>query len=544
MTADPRPPTPATTPGTAGAVAFAAVEAELFDADAVPFTTGDIRTVGEMLADVDHHARLLLLDVDGDNAGGLVRGWPALVRAASELWAALPRASYADELHDRPMERLVAHAATIDHSLRAGWPGRGDPDHRVAHMTETLQAAGNLVRRYGSEISGHGAALRQDLRAARSRTMHSLYVAAHAGSVALHAHGYDRYREARQAGRKVSLSTVHSPYVAAPTGTWVGRFATAEAIAGRYLASGLVAGVAGEARPPATEHNRIPRALAGWDIQAHRTLAARSSAADNVVVSRTQALIAGVGLLLVDAASHNRAVVTDAGGPPTDRLISSLDAVGRAWNNLASRWDDLPAPTDRPDSELLRASAELRAAYRELTHDATTTFPPPVIAQHPGLERALTATLAAIESGPELADVLTEKANQPGLVGRARALSHRAHNDIEAGLATADPSGDVVWVSPAAIHAKRMVELPGPVEEALKTSTDQVRQASSKSASTAACSQPGNVAHHQSSRNMAFREQMDHAGRVTAIQQDVSWSHSHRTITKPDDRSERPRPPR
>ena len=480
MTADPRPPTPA------GGVAFSAVETELFDADAVPFTTGDIRTVGEMLADVDHQARLLLLDVDGDKAGGLVRGWPALVTAGSELWAALPRTGYADESHDRPMERLVAHAGTIDNSLSAGWPGRGDADHRVAHMTETLQAAGSLVRRYGPEISGQGAALRQDLQAARSRTMHSLYVAAHASSVALHAHGHDRYREARQAGRKVSLSTVHSPYVVAPTATWVGRFATAEAIAGRYLAGGLVAGVAGEARRPTDDHSRVPRALAGWDIQAHRTLAARSSAADNVIVSRTQALIAGVGLVLVDADSHNRAAMTSADRPSGDRLTTSLAAVGRAWSNLASRWYDLPAPTDRPDPKLLRASAELRAAYRELTHDATTTLRPDVIAQHPGLERALNATLAAIESAPELADVLAAKASQPGLVGRARALSHRAHNDIEASLATPDPSGDVVWISPADIHAKRRVPLPAPVRHALYDSASSAVNASYRAAATTA----------------------------------------------------------
>ncbi|WP_343901458.1 hypothetical protein, partial [Nocardioides aquaticus] len=130
--------------------------------------------------------------------------------------------------------------------------------------------------------------------------------------------------------------------------------------------------------------------------------------------------------------------------------------------------------------------AELRAAYRELTHDATTTFPPDVIAQHPGLERALSATLAAIESAPELADVLAEKVNQPGLIGRARALSHRAHNDIETGLTTPDPSGDAVWVSPADILSKRMVQLPAPVTQALRTSNRAVQQASSKAASTAA----------------------------------------------------------
>lgn len=482
MAADLRPPTRA--PAGAGGVAFAAVEAELFDVDAVPFTTGDIRSVGEMLADVDHQARLLLLDVDGDNAGNLVRGWPALVAAAGELWSALPRTSYADELHDRPMERLVAHAANIDNSLAVGWPGRGAPDPRLAHMAETLQAAGRLVRRYGPEISGRGAALRQDLQAARSRTMHALYVAAHAGSVGLHAHGHDRYLEARRAGRKISLSTVHSPYVVAPTATWVGRFSTAEAIAGRYLAGGLAAGVAGEARPPAADHNRVPRALAGWDIQAHRSLAARSSATDNVIVCRTQALIAGVALLFVGADSHNRE--TDRADAGDDRPTRSLDALGRAWSNLASRWDDLPAPTDRPNPQLLRVSAELRAAYRELTQDATTTFPPHVIAQHSGLACALTPTLAAIESAPEIADVLAEKANQPDLVGRARALSHRAHNDIEAGLATPDPAGDAVWVSPTDIHAKRMVQLPRPVAEALNAASSRVQRESWKAASIAA----------------------------------------------------------
>ena len=109
-----------------------------------------------------------------------------------------------------------------------------------------------------------------------------------------------------------------------------------------------------------------------------------------------------------------------------------------------------------------------------------------VIAQHPGLERALRATLAAIESAPELADVLAEKAGQPGLVGRARALSHRAHNDIEAGLAVPDPTGDVVWVSPNDICARRVVQVPRPVAEALNTFSNQVQVKASKAASIAA----------------------------------------------------------
>ncbi len=80
----------------------------------------------------------------------------------------------------------------------------------------------------------------------------------------------------------------------------------------------------------------------------------------------------------------------------------------------------------------------------------------------------MAATLGALEAGSELAHGVAEKADAPNLTGPARPLSRRAHNDIEAGLATPDPDGDIVWVSPADILAKRIVPLPPPVAEALR----------------------------------------------------------------------------
>jgi hypothetical protein len=53
------------------------------------------------------------------------------------------------------------------------------------------------------------------------------------------------------------------------------------------------------------------------------------------------------------------------------------------------------------------------------------------------------------------------------LTGPARGLSIRAHNDIEAGLATQAPDGDVVWVSPRDILARRIVPAPRPVVDGL-----------------------------------------------------------------------------
>jgi hypothetical protein len=133
----------------------------------------------------------------------------------------------------------------------------------------------------------------------------------------------------------------------------------------------------------------------------------------------------------------------------------------------------------------MRTAAEVRAAYRELTHDASTMASLDVIATRPGLERGTRATLHALESGPELAYVVAEKADTPGLTGPARALSIRAHTDIDAGLATPHPDGDVVWVSPADILAQRRVRVPPPVQESLRTACAITAAASSTAGAAA-----------------------------------------------------------
>lgn len=72
---------------------YAAADDELFDARRIVHTLKDTRTVGEMLHDADHLARHLLMDVTGDDAGPLLRSWPALIGAGSQLWQALETAA-------------------------------------------------------------------------------------------------------------------------------------------------------------------------------------------------------------------------------------------------------------------------------------------------------------------------------------------------------------------------------------------------------------------------------------------------------------------
>lgn len=466
-------------------VSFADHDTEMFDIDAIPFTTREARTVGEMLVEVDRQARSLLLDIEGDHAGSLIRSWPELVNAAGGLWAALPTAGTTPRHQVLPMERLVAHAASVGNSLTLGWPGPGAPDARVALMAETLQGAAWLVRRYGAQIPTQSPLVRRDIQAARSMTMHSLHLVAHAGVVALNAHGRDRYWDAKGAGERISLSQLHPPYVIAPTGNWYDRFAAAETIALKYLATRHAADASDTGSPPSVDHHRVARALAGWDIQAHRTLVGRSCAADHAIIARTQSLIADVGALLVSATRFGGSTPDGVGSGSDDRLASALSESSAAWSNLASRWGDLRGPSDRPDPRLERAAAELHAAYREITHNATTPLPQAAIGRHPALDHALSANLGAIETSVELTDLFVEKSKQPGLVGPARTLSRRAHNEVEAGLVIPDLGGDTVWVSPSDILLKRIVPLPAPVEQSLRDSAARARNAATHGSAAA-----------------------------------------------------------
>ena len=92
---------------------FADVDDALFDTDQIPLTSRDIRTVGELLHDVDYTARHLLMDVAGDDAGPLLRGWPDLVAAAASLWSSAARAGApAPTSAINPSPACSAHDAT------------------------------------------------------------------------------------------------------------------------------------------------------------------------------------------------------------------------------------------------------------------------------------------------------------------------------------------------------------------------------------------------------------------------------------------------
>ena len=455
------------------------VDEPLFDPDLIP-NAGDPRSVGELLRDVDLHARQLLFDVSGEDAAGLLRGWPPVVDAASRLWYVLPGRPVDPDLCadlDRPMARLSALTEGLT-SARGfqQWPGCGFVDRRFHQIASTLVQAAELVARYGADVAPTEQRVRRDIQATRTRLMHAVYLSAHGVTVALHERSRDLREAAAAEGTPLPLAAGRSPYLVASTATWTHRMSVCERTAGAYLGQRCHEQLADEVdgAGEATDPNRVRRALAGWDIQAHRTLAAHPTPANLVLASATQARIADTTAFLLTSASASRALAA------TDTLWTAVEATKHAWAELESRWRDLCLPHDRLDPALAQSASEVRAAYGDPTRHSTGPTATAMLANRPGLVEAVRASVEALEASADIAQVMNEKSNDPHLTGPARALSLRAHNDLER-LREAQPrrhaNRDVLWVTPRDIHAQRLVPLPRPVAEGLREAAWQAMQA-------------------------------------------------------------------
>ena len=89
-------------------------------------------------------------------------------------------------------------------------------------------------------------------------------------------------------------------------------------------------------------------ALAGWDIQVHRTLAANPDSLDLVRIARVQALIATVTGIITEAAVTKGTL--DRG--LAEQLVPRLEAAQLAWTRAAKRWAELNGPASRTDPAL------------------------------------------------------------------------------------------------------------------------------------------------------------------------------------------------
>jgi hypothetical protein len=295
----------------------------------------DRRTVGELLADSEALARETLLDATLEQAPAMVRSWNQLVGSAAELWAVLPSALNSPSWSD-PMERLRAIGEAISRSVTVGhWPGQGPTNEHLTQIADNLSHAQHLVQRSGRASQTTATDSPAELQHAPGQVMHTLYVAAHGTVVALGAYVADLQGQAETAKRR------RHPVAERPTALEV---SAAQGMIARFdgfehlAAAAYLAGEPPSSMNPgqaAAPSKRLETALAAWEVQAHRTLAARPDPADLVRVARVQALITSTTNILTEAAAQKGHIDVDV----IQRLAPSLEASQMAW----SRWRSVGA---------------------------------------------------------------------------------------------------------------------------------------------------------------------------------------------------------
>lgn len=452
------------TPGARDSAALAAepgVQGVLFGPDRVP-GVGDVRSVGEILVDVDRSARGLLLDAGGD-PGAMLNSWPGLLDAAVGVWSACPdpdqfAAPAAEQvpamLSDLPLHRMARDTSDIlvkRKALRAGTRS----DRRIEQMTGDLHRVAGLIRNFsGTVITGYRPEVLDDIAVLRARLVHALYLSAHACQVAIHDHGRRLYDQDQQQvvpeirRSRVNLSRTSSPYLVHGLSHHATVLQRCERYAHEYL---MLARDRPSNQPPTSPApgdgvgsevvaERVAASLAGWDAAAHHALRGIVSPPDLALIAYTQShILTATQRLLHTTDTEDLPAHAPTRTPPQPdhrpTLQHHLAESARYWNNLGRRWADLDDPTTPDRPRLARASADIRAALAGLA--PTATSPTPTARTH-GPRQTL---LQALTDQRDLVEVYTQQAHQPrhGLTGPPDKLIHRILQDRRDHADTSSP---------------------------------------------------------------------------------------------------------
>ena len=455
-------------------------------------STADRRRIGELLAESDALARETLLDATLEQAPAMVRSWNQLVGSAAELWAVLVPAPDSPSGPD-PIERLRAVGEAIGRSVTTGhWPGHGSTDEHLMQIADNFSRARHLVERRGRSSEPANPERNADSRHAQGQVMHTLYVAAHGTAVALGAYAADLQHRLEVATRR------RQPMAERPTTLeitaaegMIARFAGFEQLAAAYMFGQRPASAnPGELRAaaPAT---RLETALAAWEVQAHRTLAANPDPADLVRLARVQALIISTTSIVTEAASTTGHI--DRG--LIQRLVPTLEANQVAWSRLAKRWGELTSPASRTDPALVAAASEVRAAIAATATNQGGWATPDQLATRLDLPATVRILHLSIVASVDIAHVVRDMAaDHPGLTAPARIIGMRAHGEAEIAIEQGETRYEgVTWTTPRQIAANQLIPLPEPARRGLINLADDVIATTNRGAAAAAQLDPNDV---------------------------------------------------
>ena len=434
----------------------------------------DRRSVGELLVETDLASRRLLHEADHLDAAAAVRTWPELVQAAHELLDVLPRPARPTPGSDAPRpradvtgERLHLMATTLHRQLQSrAWPEPGPAHPDLEAMTANLVRAHDLIHRHLPAPVNPSRAVLADAGAARTRTLHALYVTSHALGLAVRARERDlatsRSPRARHVtNQRAALRHVHS------------RLAVFELVAGVEVYRHYPGALTGEHRDPANPE-RLPLALAAWDLAAHRALAQDSHLPTLVYVTRTQCAVTAMSRAVLEAAAAHHRVDPDS---VTAQLTPQLAAAEAAWGTLHSILADLNARGPRPvRPDLGAAGSEVVAAFSEIVLDGTTLAAAAHVSDRTSTA-SLRAVTVALAAGNDLTALVAETATDRALTAHAGAVQQTLHHLAAAPDSGVDASPDAAWVDPADLATGRPVALPDPVRDTIDRYTRELHNA-------------------------------------------------------------------
>lgn len=436
--------------------------------------TRDERSVGELLLDADFQARTLLLDVVGDDTPALLRTWGEVVQSAGELWAGLPQLS-SSPVGGATMQQLETMARGMHrHQLARNWPGPGELDQRLRGLAENFVRAAELVDGRDRARDTWPPAVRADVDAVKMRVMHTLYVAAHGVGVAVHQHIQDTED---RFGSKPSLNN---------RAIARGRDAAAqlevfEQLAGAHVGTGFAKVMRGEHRH-AVGAGRLYQAMATWDVQAHRSIAAAPTATHLHLVARTQAFLSAATAHIMDAAVRTQQLDTDSF---RHQLRPALESTHTSWNLIARRCEQIADRRDRPDVTLVRAAGELRAAITEVGYDRTAWASPSTIASRVDLDATVATLHQGIAAAVEAAVMTRDALNDRRMTGSARGIADWQHEYLDAAAANGMRAPIASWVDAADIAHGRQVPLSRAVRAALEDLAEAVTDDSRRTMASA-----------------------------------------------------------
>lgn len=437
----------------------------------------DRRGVVQLIRDTELAARQLLHNPGLMAAPAMLRAWPELVESATQLWQALPTPvarpveagtpAIADR-GDAVMDRLDAMAIAWHRSLIRGvWPGSSRPaDERLLRIAENLNLAEERLLR--EPVPARPEDTPPEPGVARILLMHTLFVGAHAITVALQLHHRDL--RAAMAGKD------RLPFGESLEAT---RHAQHRMAAFEQLAGSLVARTHRHDTPELTGEpdgdGRLAVDLARWDIQAHRTLATSTSTADLLYASRTEQAVTALSHLILRAGAATGAIDPEQ---YRERLSPAMSHAEAAWAGAARLWGQLNPRTDRiVEPDLLGAGEQAVAALREIAHDGATLAAPELMANRTDPRAEATSLQQSLSASADLACMIRDTVSTGALVGDARGIGAILARQLQRGF-DVDQVDAAAWaVNPWAAPTTALIRVPPPVRNALVVTADRVLEA-------------------------------------------------------------------